>query len=233
MTERKFLGSSQEQDDIQVDPDPISLILEVANLIIQPGSLALLAAGASAVLQYKSYKQISEGQRTKIRGKLYEIDRALTDGFGALMTLASLLDQINYLERNLRIGHAPIRGFKNTQKLRRAHEDCRAAVKEARDAFIDLSQHLPAEHSEDIANAIERLNCIYQPLVGIGTPYARSLIAATLALNVVDNLICRIGDKYDFKRAPRSFTDELLRSLPIMDQYNRELLELRKKTTWE
>jgi len=221
---------SPERD--AVDPDPISVILEIANLIIQPGSLALLAAGASAVLQYKSYKQISEGQRSKIRGKLYDIDRALTDGFGALMTLASLLDQFNFLERHLGIGHAPVRGFKNAQKLRRAHEDCRAAVKEARDAFINLSENLPAEHAEDVANAIERLNRIYQTLVSIESLYAQSIIAATFALSVVDNLICRIGKGYDFRRAPRSFTDDLLKSLPILDEHYGRLADLQKKSIW-
>lgn len=221
---------SQRRD--AADPDPISLILEIANLIIQPGSLALLAAGASAVLQYKSYKQISEGQRSKIRGKLYEIDRALTDGFGTLMTLASLLDQFNFLERNIGIGHAPVRGYKNAEKLRRAHEDCRAAVKEARDAFINLSENLPIEHAEDIANAIDRLNRIYQTLVSIDSLYAHSIIAATFALNVVDSLICRIGKGYDFRRTPRSFTDDLLKSLPILDGHYARLSDLQKHTIW-
>jgi hypothetical protein len=196
------------------DPDPISLILEIANLIIQPGSLALLAAGAAAVIQYKSYKQLSQAQRSKIRGKLYEIDRALNDGFATLMTLASLLDEFDFLEKPMRIGGAPIRGYKNAQKLRRAHEDCRAAVKDARDAFIDLSELLPVEHSEDIGKTISNLNRLYQPLVSIETLYAQSLIAATLALNAVDDLICRIGEHYEFHRSPRSFTDELLNSIP-------------------
>jgi hypothetical protein len=214
---------ASEDQESAVDPDPISLILEIANLIIQPGSLALIAAGATAVLQYKSHKQMTEGQRSKIRGKLYEIDRALNDGFGALMTLASLLDQFNYLERHLRIGEAPIRGYKNAQKLRRAHEDCRAAVKDARDAFIELSELLPAEHSEHIGKALDKLNRLYQPLVSLETPYGRSLVAATFSLNVVDDLICKIGKHYDFERSARSFTDELIQSIPLLRGHNENM----------
>lgn len=205
------------------DPPPLTLILEIANLVIQPGSLALLASGATAAIQYKQYKKLTESKCSKIRGKLYNIDRALNDGFASLMTLASLLDQFNSLDKGIRIGGSPIKGFKNTQKLRRAHEDCRAAVKDTRDAFIELSELLPSVHSEEISTAIAALNNLYNYLVTLDTPMALSLIAATHALNTIDRLICSIGKDYDFKRSPRSFTDELLLSMPQLRQYEMKI----------
>lgn len=208
------------------DPDPISLILEIANLIVQPGSLALIAAGTTAVINYKNYKNTTEGQRSKIRGKLYEIDRAINDGFSALMILASLLDQFNSLEKNMKIGGAPIRGYKNAQKLRRSHEDCRSAVKEARDAFIELSEILPADHALHIGNAIGNLNLLYQPLISFESQYGRSLVAATLALQEVDSLICKLGVGYDFHRSPRPYTDELVKSIPMLTKHREKLLDL-------
>lgn len=216
------------QNNDNYDPEPLSIILEIANLIIQPGSLALLAAGTGVALQYKSYKKISDNQKSKIRGKLYEIDRALNDGFNVLMLLASLIDQFNYLEHEKMIGDSPIKGFKNSQKLRRAHEDCRSAVKDARDAFIDLSGLLPGDHSEQIQETLRKINKLYQPLVSIETNYAQSLIVGTFALHTLDNFICNIGENYDFKRSARSFTDDLLNSVTRIRFFHAEMQERYK-----
>lgn len=218
MSENDITGKFDCKENI--DPSPLSIILELANLIIQPGSLALIAAGSTAIIQYKTYKQLSDSNRSKIRSKLYEIDRALNDGFNSLMTLASLLDQFNYLETKLKIGAGAVKGYKNAQKLRRAHEDCRAAVKDARDAFIELSGLLPADHGDDISEALDKLNNLYEPLITNQTIFARSLITGTYALHVVDELICKIGREYDYKRSPRSFTNDLLNSIPTINRHS-------------
>jgi hypothetical protein len=211
----------------EVDPDPISIILEIANLVFQPGSLALignLASGAGATAAaYFTYRDLNERKKSEIRRALYEVDRALTKGFAGLMTLASLLDEFSFLGNPKRIGGAPIRGFNNAQTLRRTHEDCRAAVKEARDAFIDLSGKLPIEHAETINTTINRLNKLSTPILTIGEPYGSFLVAAALAFTDVDRLICNVGESYEFQREPRDFTEELTRSLPTLRQFRNQL----------
>lgn len=196
------------------DPDPLTLLLEIANLVIQPGSLAALAAGISAATGVLMWKDIKERQVTEIRRKLYEIDRALTDGFAALMVLASLLDQFNHLGKPIEVGGAAITGYKNAQRLRKAHEDCRAAVRDARDAFSDLSALLPNEARDDVRRTLEELNKISGRIICMGESYARFLVAASQALSAVDSLICRIGAFCDFKRSGRVFTQDLVQSLP-------------------
>lgn len=208
-----------QNSDTLIDPDPLAVILELANLVIQPGSLALLVSvvgSAAAVIQVR---KISESQRSKIRGKLYEIDRALNDGFRALMTLASFLDEFQLLERPIRIGGATIFGFSNAQQIRRAHEDCRAAVKEMRDAFMDLSGMLTAKLAERIDVMLRELNKLYARLVTPEVPYGMSLVAASHALTVIDRFICDIGGEFDYHREPRSFSNELLSSLPFIRRF--------------
>ena len=200
--------------DNAYDPDPLTILLEIANLVIQPGSLSLLAASVSAATGVLTWRDIKKKQSTEIRRKLYEIDRALTDGFAALMVLASLLDQFNHLEKPIRIGGAPITGYKNAKRLRKAHEDCRGAVKDARDAFSDLSALLPHDSEHDIRKALEQLNKLSSNIICIGQPYARFLVAASQALSTVDNLICQIGKCCDYKRTGRIFTEDLINSLP-------------------
>ena len=209
----------------EVDPDPISVILEIANLVFQPGSLALignLASGAGAVaaaaIAYKE-RELSTRKKSDIRRKLYEIDRSLTKGFSGLMTLASLLDEFNYIDKRMIIGGAPIKGYKNSQLLRRTHEDCRSAVKEARDAFMDLSSILPHEHANVIGETISELNEIAEPMLGFRKPYGVFLVNASFALTKVDELICKIGRKYDFYREARDFPSELRTSIPSLREY--------------
>jgi hypothetical protein len=160
------------------------------------------------------WRDIKERQVTEIRRKLYEIDRALTDGFAALMVLASLLDQFNHLEKPIRVGGAAITGYKNAQRLRKAHEDCRAAVKDARDAFSDLSALLPQEARDDVRETLEQLNTLSGHIMYMGESYARFLVAASQELSAVDGLTCRIGTFCDFKRSGREFTHDLVQSLP-------------------
>lgn len=200
--------------DNAYDPEPLTILLEIANLVIQPGSLSLLAAGVSAATGILTWRNIKNKQLTEIRRKLYEIDRALTDGFAALMILASLLDQFNHLKKPIRVGGAAITGYKNAKRLRKAHEDCRDAVKDARDAFSDLSALLPQESGDDIRKALEQLNKLSNNIICIEQPYARFLVAASQALSTVDNLICQIGKHCDFKRTGRIFTEDLINSLP-------------------
>jgi len=201
-----------------IDPDPLTIILELANLIIQPGSLALLASSVGAVAAVAQLRKMSESQRSKVRQKLYEIDRALEDGSKASNILASLLDEHQLLGRPVIIGGAPVRGFTNAQRIRRAHEDCRAAVKDTRDAFIDLSGLLPADFSERIVRTLTDLNHEYAALVMTGetSSYARSLLAANRAMSAIDAFICDIGREFDYRRVPRAFADELLRTFPFM-----------------
>lgn len=206
--------------DNAYDPDPLTLLLEIANLVFQPGSLGALAAGISAATGVLMWRDIKEKQATEIRRKLYEIDRALTDGFAALMVLASLLDQFNHLEKPIRVGGAVITGYKNAQRLRKTHEDCRAAVKDARDAFSDLSALLPHEVRDDIRQTLDDLNRLSGRILSIGESYARFLVAASQALSVVDGLVCRIGAFCDFKRSGRVFTDELVQSLPRLGEHH-------------
>lgn len=92
----------------EVDPDPLSVILEIANLVFQPGTLALIgniASGAGAVAAaIIAYKQVTNQKKSEIRCKLFETDRALTKGFAGLTTLASLLNEFNYIERRMLVG---------------------------------------------------------------------------------------------------------------------------------
>ena len=207
-------GVIESKLDDAYDPDPLTLILEIANLVIQPGSLSMLAAGVSAVTGVLVWRNMKEKQVTEIRRKLYEIDRALTDGFSALMVLASLLDQFNHLLKPIKVGGAAISGYKNAKRLRKAHEDCRSAVKDARDAFSDLSALLPPQSRDDIRQTLEQLNALSVNIICIGQPYAHFLVSASQALSAVDNLICKIGEFCDFKRSGRVFTDDLVQSLP-------------------
>jgi hypothetical protein len=223
-TENSQSGAGQIE---YVDPDPLSVILEIANLVFQPGSLALIAnlaggggAVASAVI---AYKELTGRKRSDIRRQLYVIDRALTKGFSGLMTLASLLEEFNFIDARMAVGGAPIKGFKNTQLLRRTHEDCRAAVKDARDAFIDLSGLLPREHAQEIRRTIDELNEIAVPMLGFREPYGVILVTASLAFTKVDELICRIGEKYEFNREPRKYFEELRSFLPSIREYYRQL----------
>jgi hypothetical protein len=128
------------------------------------------------------------------------------------MILASILDQYTLLNKPVQIGAAPVRGFANAQRIRRAHEDCRAAVKDARDAFIDLSGMLSSECSPQISETIGRLNRLY-PMI-VSSSYGTSLAAASAAMTVVDEFICTIGANFDYRRAPRSFEAELRASIP-------------------
>jgi len=213
---------TDEQSNL-IDPDPISIILEIANLVFQPGSLALLAnvsASAAAIGSVViSYKQLSQQKQSEIRRKLYEIDRALTKGFAVLETLASLLHEYNYIERSMIIGGAPIKGFTNAQTLRRVHEDCRSAVKDARDAFMDLSGLLPLDHAEVINETIVELNKLASVMLRINQPYGIFLEAAADALGKVDSFICRLGKNYDYNRLPRNFHDDLIVSFPELTHY--------------
>lgn len=183
--------------------------------------IANLASGAGAVASAAiAYRELSSRKKSEIRRKLYEIDRSLTKGFFGLMTLASLLDEFNFIDNRMMIGGAPIRGFKNAQALRRTHEDCRAAVKDARDAFMDLSGLLPRDHAEEIRTTIDRLNELAMPMLDFGKPYGVFLVKAALALTKVDELICNIGEGYDFYREPRDFSVELRQSLPRLREYD-------------
>lgn len=206
---------SETMDD-SYDPDPLTLIIEIANLVFQPGTLGALAGGISAATGVLMWRDTKEKQRTEIRRKLYEIDRALTDGFSALMVLASLLDQFNYLDTQVMVGGAPITGYKNAQRLRKAHEDCRAAVKDARDAFFDLSAMLPIDTREEASQTISELNGLSKNIIPFGKPYALFLFAASQALTVVDRFICHVGKKCDFQRSPRIFTTTLSESFPFI-----------------
>lgn len=222
----ELCSSVEDACDDAYDPDPLTLILEIANLVFQPGALGALAGGlaggVSAVTGIVMWKDAKEKHRSEIRRKLYEIDRALTDGFSAMMVLASLLDQFNYLDRNVRVGGAPISGYKNAQRLRKAHEDCRSAVRDARDAFSDLSAMLPSDAREQAEQTIGKLNALSQHIMCFGQPYSTFLVAAAQALTVVDNFICYVGIHCDFRREPRIFTQNLVQSFPCM-QYPSEL----------
>jgi hypothetical protein len=219
MLDRDFGALAEPGFEDQYDPDPLTLVLEIANLVFQPGSLAALAAGVSAATSVLMWREVKEKQITEIRRKLYEIDRALTDGFGAVMLLASLLDQFNHLGHPVGVGRAAITGFKNSQRLRKAHEDCRGAVKDARDAFLELSAILPRDTEKEVGETLRELNHLLPRVLGVEHPYGRFLVAATQALSVVDTLICKIGERCDFKRSPRVFTDELIQSLPGLASY--------------
>lgn len=216
---------TSEKDDIQseIDPDPISVMLEIANLVFQPGSLSLIAniaSGAGAVgATVIAYKQLSEQKRSEVRRKLFEIDRALTKGFSGLATLASLLNEFNYINRKVKIGGAPIKGYNNAQTIRRVHEDCRSAVKEARDAFMDLSALLPAEHADIINKTLNELNRLAEPMITMNQPYGQFLVAASHALSVVDRFICDIGERYDFNRRARNFHEEIIEAIPRLREY--------------
>lgn len=201
------------EDDLY-DPDPLTVLLELANLVFQPGSLALLAGGVSAATGLLMWKDAKEKHRTEIRRKLYEIDRALNDGFGSMMVIASLLDQFNYLNKPVHVGGAPIKGYKNAQRLRKAHEDCRGAVKDARDAFSDLSAMLPAEARDQAQDTLNKLNELSQSIMRFGQPYGTFLLATSHALTAVDNFICLVGQHCDFRRHPRTFTQNFLESFP-------------------
>lgn len=209
--------------ELEVDPDPLSVMLEIANLVFQPGSLALIAALAAGAGQVASaaiqYREITRKQQSEIRQRLFEIDRALSKGFHSLRVLASLFQQFNYIEYHVSVGGAPIKGFNNAQLMRRTHEDCRSAVKEARDAFMALSALLPGIHAEEIYATIQKLNRLSEPLLGFGKPYGIFLVAASFALTQVDALICNIGKNYDFRRLPYDYPDELIKSLPQLAEY--------------
>jgi len=106
------------------DPDPITFVLEIANLIFQPGSLATIAniaqvvAGSATVAAATiTWKNLNEQKRLDIRKKLFTIDRSLTKGFSCLMTLSSLLDEFGYLEKKVAIGKAPITGVDNKRLM--------------------------------------------------------------------------------------------------------------------
>ena len=212
MEEKNKSELSVEHD--MYDPDPLTVLLELANLVFQPGSLALLAGGVSAATSLLMWNDAKDKQRTEIRRKLYEIDRALNDGFGSMMVVASLLDQFNCLDKPVRVGGAPITGFKNARRLRKAHEDCLSAVKDARDAFSDLSAMLPAETREQAAQTLRKLNQLSQSIMRFGQPYGTFLLATSHALTAVDNFICLVGEHCDFRRQPRTFTQNFLESFP-------------------
>lgn len=210
-----------------IDPDPMAIILEIANLVTQPGSLSLVAQAViatgsmtTATIALLNYADLSNKKKSSIRGSLYAIDRALTKGFSGLMILGSLLDQYSYLDMRKRIGGAPIPGFKNTEMIRRTHEDCRAAVKEARDAFIELSRLLPRDDARFAHEAINRLNELAEPILSFNQTYGVFLVAAAMAIQEVDKLICNIGYKYGFNREPRDFSSEIRRSLPSLRELN-------------
>ncbi len=219
MTEQNKSQVSVEDD--LYDPDPLTVLLELANLVFQPGSLALLAGGVSAATSLLMWRDAKDKHLTEIRRKLYEIDRALNDGFGSMMVIASLLDQFNHLDKPVRVGGAPITGYKNAQRLRKAHEDCRSAVKDARDAFSDLSALLPSEEREHATRTLDKLNELSQSIMRFGQPYGTFLLATSHALTTVDHFICSVGEHCDFRRQPRTFTQNLLESFPGMDNLSR------------
>ena len=203
------------------DPEPLSIILEIINLAIQPGTLAAIAgvtgiAGSlgSAAQGIIAYQEISERKRAEIRRALFEIERALIKGASGLNTLTSLLMEFSFTDNQQRIGNAPIQGFKNSETLRRVHEDCRAAVKEARDAFINLSSQLPAGHEDTIRRTLNQLNELAEQFLRVGQSYARSIVAIASALTSVDNLITDLGKRYGFIRDPRDYKEELIRAYP-------------------
>ena len=134
--------------DNAYDPDPLTILLEIANLVIQPGSLSLLAASVSAATGVLTWRDIKNKQATEIRRKLYEIDRALTDGFAALMVLASLLDQFNHLEKPIRIGGTPITGYKNAKfdlndELENKLKWCERVFVMEEELETEISRHFP------------------------------------------------------------------------------------------
>lgn len=218
MTNNETDSRPDYMSDDQYDPDPLTIMLEIANLVFQPGSLGALAAGISATTSILVLRNAKDKQKTDIRRKLYEIDRALTDGFSSLMVLASLLDQFNHLDKPIMVGGAPITGYKNAQRLRKAHEDCRSAVKDARDAFSDLSAMLPADTRKIAEHTLRQLNELSQHIMRFGQPYSVFLVAAAQALTVVDGFICHIGVHCDFRRTPRIFVQNLTESFPNLPQ---------------
>jgi len=113
------------------------------------------------------------------------------------------------------------------------HEDCRAAVKEARDAFIDLSGLLPTENAEDISITIDKLNLLAKPILGVFQPYGKFLSAASIGLTKVDELICKIGKPYKFSRKPRDYAKELYNSLPILERYPIKLDEIASNLEYD
>jgi hypothetical protein len=175
-------------------------ISNAVRLYFRPLTLAIIA-----------YQNLSNRKKADIRRALYEIDRALTKGFACLMTLGSLLDEFSFSRDPRRIGGDPIRGVQNAELLRRTYEDFRAAMNEARDAFTDLSALLPSDHAEVINKTIRRLDELSEPILNVSLSYGVFLVAAALALQEVDNLICHIGERYDFPHSPRDFSAEIMR----------------------
>jgi hypothetical protein len=202
------------------DPEPLSIFLEIVNLIIQPGTLAaIIGGGAAAAQAVITYQDVTARKRSDIRRALFEIERALNKGFAGLVNLTSLLYEFGYTRNPKRIGGAPIQGFKNSEALRRTHEDCRAAVKEARDAFINLSSLLPNEHIPRISGTLERLNSIAEPILSPNAPYGLSIVVLADALTEVDALISNIGENYDFDHQPRDYRTELTRAFVRLREY--------------
>lgn len=224
-------------DDNLIDPDPLSVIIELFNLVTQPGSLTLIGTVASVIGTQAALSQVnmmreekkareqnkslSKNDIDKIRRNLYQIDLALIQGFASLSTIASFFDQYDYFGNRMLVGNAPITGYKNAQKVRRAHEDGRAAVKEARDAFMELSLLVPPtpKNAEIVGNGIARLNELASFMVGIGDSYARALLALADGLATVDRLISDLGEDYDYTRTPRDYSRDLAIAFPKMRDY--------------
>lgn len=225
------------QEDKFIDPDPLSVVIEIFNLVTQPGSMTLIGTVASvigtqaALSQVKmmreekhardANKEVSAGDRDKIVRNLYQIDLSLIKGFASLSTITSFFDQFDYFGNQMGVGTAPITGYKNVQAIRRAHEDGRAAVKDARDAFTDLSVLVPPnpKNAEIVGNGLSRLNELARFMVGFGDTYARALLAIAEGLAEVDKLICDLGEAYGYERTPRNYANDLERSFPKMRQH--------------
>ena len=203
---------SQVQDDDMDDPEPLMVISELITLICQPGSLGLIASVAAAAIAGAQLKQATDKDRSEIRRKLYEIDRALVDGFASLSNVASLIDQFNFVGQPLSLGAAPIAGFKNAQKLRKAHEDCRDAVREARDAFMALSSLLrPSEQLFMAARRLlDQLNETLATLRFGAISYAHAMVVLAAGLTAIDRFICQLGEEYQFRTEPRNYETDFI-----------------------
>lgn len=216
--------TKSRDNDLPVDPDPISLVLEIANLVFQPGSLALIAASTSALYEIKNHQlnrqDLSEKNRSQIRNAIFTVERALNQGSAVLRNLASIFDQYGYLETPIMVGGAPISGYKNSRNVRRWHEDARAAVKDARDAFMDLSSILPSEYSGIIRETLDALNNLSDPLLGFRRPYGLFFVAAAKALDQVYSLIGEIGKDFDYQRQSNTITEDLIRIVPKLKRYS-------------
>lgn len=176
------------------------------------GTASLLSAGAAVgAVVFEAYKlrhedrRLLRERRENIRNALFAADRAINRAQKALWDLASYLEQYGYMDREFRLGRAPLYGDEQRiAEIKRLHQDSFWSGKELNDAFITLSSLLGRREFEICSEYAGRIDdLLYHSMRS--EQYGDYIKSMSRLLGEIENLVTYLGERYNYRRLKSMF----------------------------